>query len=117
MNEFPCVLCGKSIPQNFSADFGAVKVKCEECVKKEGDERALKSKRALMKAMLEIKRSQWTEEGLYALAETNEKIREILVEVKDTHSPFFLEQWLKGCRSISMKTFKSLVRKKREIYA
>jgi len=110
--DFPCVTCGKNIPQDFSDDESAVKVKCRECVKKEDDYCALKARCALLKMLLKlnIPKQEWTKQGVYKLAELNEEIRKILREFQGLHSKNFLEQWLKGCKHYPEIALENLVK-------
>lgn len=114
--SMPCCVCGKPIIQELPEESGFVKVKCRKCVEKETEARARKSRMGVLKALLKMKRSDWTEEGLYRRVESSEKFREILVDFKDTHSEFYLEQWLHGLSTLREGTLKALIKKEGKIH-
>jgi len=107
--ESPCYICGKTILQPQLNYSGMVKVKCKDCIKKEDDVRARKSRVGILKALMKVDKIQWTEKGVHKLAESNEETRKFLIDFLDLHSKFYLDQWLHGLRRRSENTLIDLI--------
>jgi len=111
MFESPCCICRKPIIQPQLTHSGMVKVKCRDCLNKENDITARKSRTGILKALMKVDRSQWTEKGVRELAESDEKTRGFLIDFLDLHSTFFLDSWLYGLKRLKEETLIDLIEK------